>query len=193
MNSVPDFFQGDTLCARRDQLNWLESHLSLDDEFFAGVLSTDGSSIERLRQNGDHTLDASQEKMLGDLWGMFLHVMSATNFEDELGRKFLTAVAVPSSLRSPGIPCVPWAGQSLRTFLEQKGPRAIRDVTAWLTSPAVLLTDRLQPHSQAARNGKASQHRPNGRNAGIPYYIPGISDCECGPPFQSSQRTRRAA
>jgi hypothetical protein len=133
---VPDFFQEDTLDARSEQFDWLKTHLNLDDQFFTGVLSVDQSSGGYV----DNWFISSHEKTIGELWGMFLHILSATNFEDDLARRFLTAVAAPSSPLSPGVPCVPWADQSLRAFLENKGPDAIREVTAWLTS--LRFTDR---------------------------------------------------
>lgn len=138
METFPDFFQEDTPDARRDQVGWLESHLNLSDAFFSKVLATDEASIANWRYHGGQ-LDLWQEERLQELWRMFLHILSATNFDDLLARSLLSVVAAPCS--APTFRCVPWGNQTLREFLERKSPDAIRQVTAWLSS--LRFTDRL--------------------------------------------------
>ena len=131
MEPFPDFFQESTPDARRLQVAWLESHLNLDDGFFSRVLSVDAKTFRTWRHSGGR-LEPSQELRLDELWKMFLQVLSATNYDDALARRFLMEVAKPST--ASGVSGLPWSNNSLRGFLESKSPFAIQNVSSWLMS-----------------------------------------------------------
>jgi hypothetical protein len=133
MQTVPAFFQSHTVDARKEQMVWLEKHLDLKHDFFAKVLNADSPLIGHWLMGKDN-LDQVQEERLGRLWWMFLHLFSLMNFEYSRAKELLEAESeqrIPSALP---VQHVPWAGRSLRCYLEDWGSIAIDDVNWWLTS-----------------------------------------------------------
>lgn len=139
MQPVPDFFQSETPSARRAQVDWLEKHLELTDDFFAKVLHVDSALVRGWR--GEYgRLDPGQQERLGSLWNLFLHLFSLLNFEYSRVKDLLEAEAAPA-LPFPVLAAeLPWAGRSMRWYLEHCGESAINDITRWVTS--LRFTDR---------------------------------------------------
>ncbi|ETW97437.1 MAG: hypothetical protein ETSY2_44640 [Candidatus Entotheonella gemina] len=133
MEPVPDFFQGEDGSARVEQLEWLRKHLSLTDDFFARVLSTDASLITEWRF-GCKPLDQTLQKKVERLWRMFLHLFSMLNFDYARTRELLEAEAAPiPSLSTPNF-FLPWAGGSIRGYLESHGEKGVEEVNRWVIS-----------------------------------------------------------
>jgi hypothetical protein len=123
MKPVPDFFQTKTPQARLDQIRWLTECYALPESFFARVL----------RQEAHAALD-DPDAVLGmeRLWPMFLHLMSFVDFSVKDGARLIHAQWESSD--ASGSLDVPWAGRSIRGYLEEQGLAGAVEVDRWLTS-----------------------------------------------------------
>jgi hypothetical protein len=130
IKTIPSFFQSDTLAGHKKQVRWLVKHLGLKHDFFAKVLGTNSSSVNEWLAR-KRKLDQLQEKKLGTLWHMFLHMLSLMNFDYSRVKELLGAKSATCSNSAIRLP---WAGQSIRYYLENGGPKAIDDVNRWITS-----------------------------------------------------------
>jgi len=131
---VPDYFQDDGQPALRERVSWFERELGVNDRFFARHLRI-GEDLFRNWRRGEHgSLPAEGEKNLRALWMTTLHLLSFLNFDERRVRALLGhPIAVADGDRtSPSL--LPWAGDSLIAFLEEKGPEAVPEVDRWMSS-----------------------------------------------------------
>ena len=132
MISIPDFFQDESEEALRFQVEWQAECLGLDDSFFAKLLPEENRIFSGWRRDAD-ALTRVKEDVLRAWWQTVLHLLSFQNFDEERVRSLLEQRAsMPPTVPSPFSP--PWAGSSLKEYLESRGPDAIREVDRWVES-----------------------------------------------------------
>src|SRR5262249_12785414 len=71
---------------------------------------------------------------LQGVWEMVMHVLSFVNFDSARARRLLEHVPPAASRQPVASQAVPWAGSSIKTYLETHGPDAVDDVNRWVTS-----------------------------------------------------------
>ncbi len=131
--TVPDYFQDDSEDALRARLQWLEAEANLGEPFFARLLRTDAGTFTRWNQQRA-ALPRAALLGLQEVWDMMMHVLSFVNFDSGRARRLLEHVSVAAA-RQPGAkPAPPWAGSSIKTYLETHGPGAVNEVSRWVTS-----------------------------------------------------------
>jgi hypothetical protein len=129
---VPDFFQSFDNAAQLAQVGWLEKTLTLDDNFFARTLDVSPSMLEEWRGHRCFLHPEARERLI-DLWSMFLHLFSFLNHDyGQVQTLFESPCRSAHDVKSRQLP--PWAGHSIREHLERNSPRAIDDVSRWVTS-----------------------------------------------------------
>ena len=130
---VPDYFQEDSEDALRSRVQWLEAQVSLGDPFFAKLLRTDEGTFTRWKE---HRAALPRAELLGlrDVWEMMMHVLSFVNFDSGRARRLLEHVPSAASRQLGAGKAPPWAGSSIKTYLETHGPGAVDDVNRWVTS-----------------------------------------------------------
>jgi hypothetical protein len=130
---VPDYFQEGGEDALRSRVQWLEVEVGLGDRFFARLLRTDEETFTRWKEQRA-ALPRAELLRLREVWDMMMHVLSFVNFDSARARRLLEHV--PSAApRHPGaVQAPPWAGSSIKTYLETQGPGAVDDVSRWATS-----------------------------------------------------------
>jgi hypothetical protein len=130
---VPDFFQEEGEDALRSRVQWLEAEVSLGTPFFAKLLRTDEGTFRRWKE---HRAALPPEELLGlrDLWGMMMHVLSFVNFDSGRARQLLEHIPSAASRQLGASQAPPWAGSSIKTYLEKHGPGGVDDVNRWVTS-----------------------------------------------------------
>jgi len=133
MRSVPDFFQDESEKALRLQVEWLEKHLGLGDNFFARLLREDQDVFSAWRTKSV-ALAGDKEAILRDWWRAVLHLLSFQNFDVEKVRRLLeqTSRAHPPMEQAAFSP--PWLASSLKEHLEIHGRKAIQEVHRWVES-----------------------------------------------------------
>jgi hypothetical protein len=131
-STVPDFFQEETVDVLRGQADWLAREVGLDDSFFARLVGTDEATFANWRRS-DTDLAPDAEETLRLLWRTVLHLLSFLNFDQARVRNLFqqTMPATAAGEASPLTP--PWAGSSLRAYLERARAGAIEKVDAWVT------------------------------------------------------------
>jgi hypothetical protein len=130
---VPDYFQENSEDALRSRVQWLEAEVGLGDPFFARLLGTGEGTFARWKE---HRAALPRGELLGlrEVWEMMMHILSFVNFDTGRARRLLEHVP-PAPSRQLGTSQVPpWAGSSIKTYLETRGPRAVDDVNRWVTS-----------------------------------------------------------
>jgi hypothetical protein len=130
---VPDYFQEDSEDALRSRVQWLEAEVSLGGVFFARLLRTDEGAFTRWKEHRA-ALPHAQLLALRDVWDMMMHVLSFVNFDSDRARRLLEHVPLPNSWQGGASAAPPWAGSSIKTYLETHGPGAVEDVNRWITS-----------------------------------------------------------
>lgn len=130
-----DFFAGETEADLRQQVAWLGEHAGLDDAFFARMLRVGEDDLRAWRE-GTGRLDVA---ILGDLarfWDTMLHLLSYTNNDYTRLRALLSHPVAPPrpDQRVPDGFLPPWAGTTLRAYLEARGRDAFGPVDEWVTS-----------------------------------------------------------
>jgi hypothetical protein len=130
---VPDYFQEDSEDALRSRVQWLEAEVSLDDPFFARLLRTDEEIFRRWKE---HRAALPRGELLGlrQVWEMMMHILSFVNFDSGRARRLLEHVPSAASRQLGASQAPPWAGSSIKTYLETHGPGAVDDVNFWVTS-----------------------------------------------------------
>jgi hypothetical protein len=128
---VAPFFQEDTETALMHQVDWLQKHAQLSDQFFLNLLKVDERTFSRWRI-GDEALPKNLQKKLKEFWQTTLHILSFINFDIRLLKMmFEQSLDTKAGLvRSHFDP--PWLGTSLRTYLETKGMAGTRKVNQWV-------------------------------------------------------------
>jgi len=130
---VPDYFQEDSEDALRSRIQWLEGEVCLDDPFFANLLRTDGATFTHWKEHRA-TLPRGDLLELQEVWEMMMHILSFVNFDTGRARQLLEHVPSAASRQRVASQAPPWAGSSIKTYLEMHGPSAVEDVTRWVTS-----------------------------------------------------------
>jgi hypothetical protein len=128
---VAPFFQEDTETAMIHQVDWLQKHAQLSDQFFLSLLRVDERIFSRWRI-GDQALSDDLREHLREFWQMTLHILSFVNFDLRLLKMMLehSIDAKLGSARSAFDP--PWLGNSLRAYLETNGIAGARKVNQWV-------------------------------------------------------------
>jgi len=133
MKPVPDFFQLETPEARVMQLEWMIRHLALDVTFFYHLF---GLEIPQYTPANipwqPHSLHDDNLQKLDQLWDMVLHLLSFTRFNTQAAASLLKYEWEDTANSAPV--WVPWAGESIRSYIEREGVAALRIVNTWLTS-----------------------------------------------------------
>jgi hypothetical protein len=128
---VDTFFQEDTETALMQQVEWLQKHAQLSDQFFLNLLKVDERTFSRWRI-GDEALSEHLREHLREFWQMTLHILSFVNFDLRL-LKMVVEHSIDTkvgSARSAFDP--PWLGASLRAYLETHGIAGTRKVNQWV-------------------------------------------------------------
>jgi hypothetical protein len=125
------FFLQDTESALIHQVQWVQKHARLSDQFFLNVLDVDERTFFHWR-TGDEEFPEDLQERLKEVWEMTRHILSFVDFESELLRMMfeepLETKAGPTI--SPFTP--PWLGTSLKAYLEASGMAGIRAVNRWV-------------------------------------------------------------
>jgi len=130
---VPDYFQEDNEDALRSRVQWLEAEVNLGGPFLAGLLRMEEGVFTRWRER---RATLSREELLGlrEAWEMMMHILSFVNFDSGRARRLLEHVPPAASRQRGASQAPPWAGSSIKTYLEAHGPSAVDDVNRWVTS-----------------------------------------------------------
>jgi hypothetical protein len=128
---VEPFFQEDTETALMHQVDWLQKHARLSDQFFLNLLNVDERTFSRWRI-GDEALSEDLRAHLREFWQMTLHLLSFVNFDLRLLNMMIehSSDANAEMARSAFDP--PWLGTSLRAYLETHGIAGTRKVNQWV-------------------------------------------------------------
>jgi hypothetical protein len=129
---VPDYFQEDSEDALRSRVQWLEAEVGLGAPFFARMLRTDEGSLMNWMERGA-ALPSKEQLGLREVWDMMMHILSFMNFDSGRARRLLEHV-LPNAPERRASQAPPWAGSSIKMYLETHGPSAIGGVSRWVTS-----------------------------------------------------------
>jgi len=130
--TVESFFQNNTREALIEQVAWLQKELEVSDEFFLHTLRVDAKTFHSWRTQHE-PLPKHAEEQLTYLWQVILHILSFLNFD--LGRvKLMLAYKSKSEYIRVSRPWFdpPWAGTSMKAYLEADGPVAIEKIDQWV-------------------------------------------------------------
>jgi hypothetical protein len=130
---VPDFFQEDSEDALRSRVRWLETEIGLGSSFFAQLLRTEERTFVGWRERRV-VLPRRDLQELREVWDTLLHILSFVNFDCERARRLLEFIPVASARGEGASKMPPWAGSSIKTYLQTNGPSAVDDVNRWITS-----------------------------------------------------------
>jgi hypothetical protein len=130
---VPDYFQEDSEDALRSRVQWLEAEVNLGAPFFARLLRTDERTFTRWKEQRS-ALSRNELLELQEAWDLMMHVFSFVNFDAGRARQMLEHVAPAAAHQGGAAAAPPWAGSSIKTYLETHGRGAVDDVTRWVTS-----------------------------------------------------------
>jgi hypothetical protein len=130
---VPDYFQEESEDALRSRVRWLETEVGLGSPFFARLLRTEEKTFSAWRERRGAL---SREDLLGlrELWDTILHLLSFVNFDCERARQLLEFIPAATSRGEGESKMPPWAGSSIKAYLETHGSGAVDDVNRWVTS-----------------------------------------------------------
>ena len=128
---VEPFFQEETETALMHQVDWLQKHALLSDQFFLHLLKVDQGAFSRWRI-GDEALSEALREHLREFWQMTLHILSFVNFDLRLLNMMVehSSNANAGAARSAFDP--PWLGTSLKAYLEIHGIAGARKVNQWV-------------------------------------------------------------
>jgi len=109
-------------------ISWLQTNLSLSDDFFAKVAAVEETDFSKWKQ-GDLVLEDSKIEGLKALSSALTHMLSFLNFRHDL---MITLFEFKSeeSKRTPLTP--PWAGNSLKQYLQTHGVKGVEKVDLWV-------------------------------------------------------------
>jgi len=119
--------------ALRSRVQWLEAEVSLGDPFFAKLLRTDEVTFARWKAHRA-ALPRGGLLALREVWEMMMHILSFVNFDSARARRLLEHVPSAASGEPGAKQTPPWAGSSIKTYLETHGSGAVDDVNRWVTS-----------------------------------------------------------
>lgn len=127
---VEPFFSEDTNEALLSQVQWFQTRFSVNDDFFVDMLNLEKRTFGSWKYDSGF-LSKDKQKLLNEFWEMLMHVMSFYDYDLGLVRLlFQQAGGERTSDVSPLDP--PWAGTSLRNYLEKTGPQSIREANQWI-------------------------------------------------------------
>jgi hypothetical protein len=130
---VPDFFQEESEKALRSRVRWLQGEVSLGDTFFARLLRTDESTFTRWMEDRA-ALPGRDLDGLREVWEMMMHILSFVNFDSDRACRLFEYVPPADSRARGGSQSPPWAGSTIKSYLETNGFRAVDDVSRWIES-----------------------------------------------------------
>jgi hypothetical protein len=130
---VPDYFHEDGEDALRSRVQWLEAEVGLGTPFFARMLGTDEGSLVNWKERGA-ALPGREQLELREIWDMMMHILSFMNFDSGRARRLLEHVPPNAAPERGASQAPPWAGSSIKTYLETHGPGASEGVNRWVTS-----------------------------------------------------------
>jgi hypothetical protein len=129
---IPWFFMDEDEPGLRAQAGWLEEHLDLSDGFFARFLRIAESSFRDWRL-GRGEISSDRQDGLRRLWRTVRHLLSFMGMDQRRVKTLLRHLALVEATgprRHPLAP--PWAGSSLMSYLEERGPDVLPDVDYWV-------------------------------------------------------------
>jgi hypothetical protein len=150
---VPDYFQEDNEEALRSRVQWLEAEVSLGDPFFARLLRTDEGTFTRWRERRA-ALPGGQLGGLREVWEMMMHILSFVNFDSGRARRLLEHVLLADSRPLGASQSPPWAGSSIKRYLETHGHSSHQ--SQYLPNRAVARSKRAQ--ARACQSGRLRLH-----------------------------------
>jgi hypothetical protein len=130
---VPDFFQEDSEDALRSRVQWLQGEIGFGDSFFTRLLRMDEGAFTRWKERRAILL---HRDLLGlqDVWEMMMHILSFVNFDSDRARCLLEHIPPAVVREGETDQTPPWAGSSIKSYLETRGPAAVGNVNRWITS-----------------------------------------------------------
>jgi hypothetical protein len=131
-STVPDFFQEETAEALRGQAGWLAVEVGVDDAFFARLVGTDETTFSNWRGYAAD-LPPGGEETLRHLWRTVLHLLSFLNFDRAKVRSLFQQMMPARPSGEGSALALPWAGSSLKAYLERTGAGAIDKIDGWVT------------------------------------------------------------
>jgi hypothetical protein len=130
---VPDYFQEESEEALRFRVRWLQAEVGLDDSFFARLRRTNEGTFTRWREHRA-ALPSGELGGLREVWDIVMHILSFVNFDSGRARRLLEYVPPADSRARGASQAPPWAGSSIKSYLETHGSRAVDDVSRWVES-----------------------------------------------------------
>ncbi|MEK6299388.1 MAG: hypothetical protein AABO41_01600 [Acidobacteriota bacterium] len=127
---VEPFFSEDTNDALLSQVQWFQDRFVVSDDFFVDMLNIEKTTFGSWKYSSG-LLSKDKQKLLSEFWEMLMHVMSFYDYD--VGLVLLVFRQEGGARESAVSPlCPPWAGTSLRNYLEKTGPQAIREANQWI-------------------------------------------------------------
>jgi hypothetical protein len=130
---VPDYFQEESEDALRSRVQWLEAEVGLGNSFFARLLRKEEMTFASWKEQRA-ALPRGDLLGLREVWEMMVHILSFVNFDSGRARQMLEHIPSAAARGQGATQAPPWAGSSIRTYLETHGPGAVDEVTRWVTS-----------------------------------------------------------
>lgn len=130
--TVPDFFQENDEDALRSQVDWLVRSIGADDKFFAAVLGISDDQFAQWRA-AQCSLGAQERETLNSIWQTVLHLMSFLNMDASRLWLLFDSTLPPVTKKERVSIAAPWAGSSLRVFLDGKSGPGVEAVRRWVT------------------------------------------------------------
>ncbi len=127
------FFHSDTEGDLIDQVEWVEEKLGLSDSFFSRMLQIEEDLFLDWR-TGEGTISSDKQACLREFWQAITHILSFLNYDLDSVLSMLehTNNDKIGAIRSVFTP--PWAGESMKAYLEAHGLEGVRKVSEWLQS-----------------------------------------------------------
>lgn len=143
--TVESFFREDTESALVSQVQWLQEHLGISDNFFSKLLDVEAWEFYEWRSMRGSLSETKQDR-LREFWQMILHLLSFYNYETELARKLLEykVESEEKNYQPPYAP--PWLGTSPKAYLEVNGSGGIQRINEWVLS--FRFADRYSTHGR---------------------------------------------
>jgi hypothetical protein len=130
--TVPEDFQDENEDDLRSEVDWVECHLGLSDDFFARFLRVEEDSFRHWRL-GQAELPLNRQDALRRFEHTVQLLLEDAGMNAQAARTVLehqVRVEGTGPRRHPHTP--PWNGSCMKSYLEDGGPDALPDVERWL-------------------------------------------------------------
>ncbi len=128
----PEDFQDEDEDYLRSEVEWVERHLGLSNDFFARFLRVEEDSFRDWRL-GQAKLPLNREDALRRFEHTVQLLFDVAGMDEQAARTLLehqVRVEGTGPRRHPHTP--PWNGSCMKSYLEDGGPDALLDVERWL-------------------------------------------------------------